>query len=455
MIPEKKYIQALEWIHGLGRFGIRPGLGRVAALLEKLGNPHHRVRFVHVGGTNGKGSTAVMIASMLRAAGYRIGLYTSPYLLSFTNRMAVNGSDIDSGDLVELVDRIRPLVEEISSDDSLGEMTEFEVVTALALTYFAKKEVDLVVLEVGLGGRLDATNVITPLFSIITNISLEHTDVLGNTVEEIAFEKAGIIKQGKPLITAAEDQKVLAVLKSRCAELGSPFYSVYPLQEDSADAGNNRPSASLSEITEEGQFFSYRGFAMQFERLFVPLRGLYQLSNAATALAAVELLAEEGFPVTEDALRSGLAATVWPGRLELLSSRPLLIMDGAHNPAAIEKLSAALPAYFTYRRLVLVIGMLADKDTEAMLKYILPLADTVIFTRPLLPRAADPGTIAAFAVSQLNFKKDHEVIYDHGEALDRALDLAGPDDAVLVTGSLYTVSDIRAYWEKRSAEKEG
>jgi dihydrofolate synthase / folylpolyglutamate synthase len=448
MNEELRYLDALEWIHRLGRFGIKPGLERVLTLLEMLGNPQQKIRFVHIGGTNGKGSTAAMLASMLRTAGYSIGLYTSPYLLSFTNRMAVNGSDIDHRDLVELVDRVRPLVESIGKDPELGDMTEFEVVTVLALTFFAEQEVDLVILEVGLGGRLDATNVVTPLLSIITNISLEHTEILGSTIEAIATEKAGIIKRERPLLTAAEDERTLSVFEARCTELEAPLIRIYSAPKDAGDLPSATPAAVLQKITATGQSFSYKGFSLQLDDLFIPLRGAYQLNNAATALAAVEMLAKSGFIVSDNALRDGLVKTEWPGRLELLRREPLLIMDGAHNPAAMEKLAEAMPIYFSYRRLILVIGMLADKDTAAMLGSIMPLADSVIFTKPLLPRAADPDDIARFAVDHFCMQNNYLVVHDHGEALDRALDMAGPEDAVLVTGSLYTVSDIRAYWKK-------
>lgn len=448
MDKEQLYMKALEWIHGLGRFGIRPGLERITVLLEMLDSPHHRVRFVHIGGTNGKGSTAALLASVLRSAGYRIGLYTSPYLLSFTNRMAVNGDDIDHGQLVELVDEVRPLVEKISGDPRLGPMTEFEVVTALALTYFSRQDVDLVVLEVGLGGRLDATNVVDPLLSIITNISLEHTDVLGDTIEAIASEKAGIIKEGRPLLTAAEDEAVLNLFRERCNILKAPFSRVSLLPADTVDGNVEKPFAMQGRITEEGQFLDYNGFEIQIKDLFIPLRGVYQVINAGTALAALELLRKENIMVDEISIRKGFKDTIWPGRLELLGKNPLLIMDGAHNPAAMKKLSESLPDYFHYRKLILVVGMLADKDTGAMLSDILPLADLVVFTKPTLPRAAEPAELADFAVKYLNLGNGYHVINEHGRAIELALELAGPEDAVLVTGSLYTVSDVRAYWQK-------
>lgn len=448
---EKKYEEALDWIHGLGRFGIKPGLERVTALLDKLGNPHRSLKFVHVGGTNGKGSTAVMLTSILRAAGYKVGLYTSPYLLSFTNRMAVNGDDIDRVELVSLIEEVRPVIEMISEDPDLGDMTEFEVVTVLALCYFARQNTDLVVLEVGLGGRLDATNVITPILSVITNISLEHTDILGDTVEKIAFEKAGIIKAGRPLVTAAADERALRVFEKRCTELGSPIYRVYPFSAANEAVSGNKPVALPGKITNAGQYFSYNGFSLQLKDLFIPLRGSYQLDNAATALAAAEMLFKEGFHCSDEEVIKGLAETIWPGRLELLAEEPLLIMDGAHNPAAMEKLAAAMPAYFSYNKLILVYGMLADKDMDSMLNSILPGADVVVFTRPVLPRAANPAAVADYATKKLGFEKQIFVVDEFGAALEKAISLAEPDDAVLVTGSLYTVSDIRAYWIKSRA----
>ncbi len=444
-----EYREALEWIHGMGRFGIKPGLVRVAALLEMLGNPHYNLSFVHIGGTNGKGSTAVMLASIMRAAGYQIGLYTSPYLLSFTNRMAVNGLDINPEELVELIKEIRPLIEKIKIDPNLGQPTEFEVVTVLALTYFARRKVDLVVLEVGLGGRLDATNVVDPLFSIITNVSLEHTAILGDTVEAIATEKMGIIKKGKPLLTSAEDENVLKLFKERCRKLNSPFYRIYPALSNQYELASE-PVAVLEKITKEGQYFSYTGFTRYFEELFIPLRGLYQITNASTAVAAAELLSGMGFSVHQDVFRSGLAATEWPGRLELLHRNPLLIMDGAHNPASMEVLAGAVPSYFKYRRLILVLGILADKDMKTMLGHILPLADKVVFTRPVLPRAAEPQDVARFTLGNFSLSAPPIIVEDYREALDKALAEAEPEDAVLVTGSLYTVSDIRAYWVEKN-----
>jgi len=444
---ERKYQDALDWIHSIGRFGIKPGLERIGALLARMGNPHHDLKFLHIGGTNGKGSTAAMAASVLQAAGYRTALYTSPYLHSFTNRMAVNGIDIAPDELVDLVEQVRPLVNEIGGDSRLGQMTEFEVVTALALAYFARQKPDLVVFEVGLGGRLDATNVVTPLVSVITNVSLDHTSILGNTVQEIAREKAGIIKDRVPLVTAAADEETLALLEKKCFDLRSPLYRLAPLGRFDAIVRNGA-AFCRQKVTADGQFLSYYGFDLQLEDLFIPLRGYYQVVNAATALAAIELLSLRGFPVNESSLRRGLKEAVWPGRLELLSREPLLIIDGAHNPAAARQLAAAVVDYFSYSRLILVLGIMADKDIRAILGEIIPLAEEVVLTRPSMARAADPLALADQVRHISGFTGQIHVENDLGRALDLALNMASASDAVLATGSLYTISELRAYWGK-------
>ncbi len=446
MNSEQRYREALKWIHGLSRFGSKPGLERMEAMLYMLGNPHRQVDYVHIAGTNGKGSTAAVLASVLSAAGYRIGLYTSPYLLSFTNRMAINGQDIDCDELADLVGLIRPIVDEVTADERYGQPTEFEVVTVLALTYFARQKVDLVVLEVGLGGRLDATNVVIPLLSIITNVELEHTEVLGDTVEAVAFEKAGIIKQKIPVLTASEDPRVLNVIKDRASILDSPLYCLFaPCENGEGKVGS--PVFNPRVITDQGQSFDYSGFDSSYSNLFTPLRGRYQVCNAATALAAVELLAKQGFVVDEKAIRQGMAGIHWPGRLELLKDSPKLVMDGAHNPAAIKQMALAIPEYFSFKRLILVFGIMEDKDARAMMSAIFPLADQVILSRASIPRAADPARLLEISLEETGFERERiETIEDVGNALGMGLSKAGEEDLVLVTGSFYIVSDARAYW---------
>lgn len=434
------YRRALEWIHGTGRFGMKQGLSRIETLLSLLGDPHRQLKYIHIGGTNGKGSVAAMVASVLQRSGYRTALFTSPFILNFTNRMSIDGQDIGREELVALVERVRPLVERIGAEDRLGPLTEFEVVTALAFTYFAREQPDLVVLEVGLGGRLDATNVVRPLVSVLTNISLDHTQVLGETVAAVAREKAGIIKEGLPVVTGAADPEARRVIAERCRECRAPLFYALPSGEE-PPPGARSAFGSRREIIPGGQRIDYRGLARSYRDLFIPLRGRHQVGNAAIALASLELLAEGGYPVAEADLRRGLAETSWPARLELVGERPLLILDGAHNPAAMQVLAAALPEYFSYRRLILVLGVMADKD-PAMLDHILPLADAVVLTRPALPRSAAPAALAG----RLRHRFPARVIVQEKveRALNTALALAGPGDAVLVTGSFYTVSEARA-----------
>lgn len=436
------YEAALEWIHSRGRWGIKPGLERMNALLERLGMPHRKLKFVHVGGSNGKGSTSAMVVSMLREAGYRVGLYTSPYLESFTNRMAVNGADISGEELVRQVELVRPLVEEIAVVPELGQPTEFEVVTVLAFNYFAACSPDLVVLEVGLGGRLDATNVIEPLLSVITNISLEHTLVLGSTLEEIAREKAGIIKKGAPLITASAEPAVLQVFRETARQRGSAFCRV--ISADNGDSGvesEKQVFFGSRRVVSGGQTMDYRGLEWGFEGLFIPLMGDYQVDNAATAVAVLEHLNRMGIKTTGQDVIRGMKEVRWPGRLEVVGTSPLMVMDGAHNPAAMEGLSRAVREHFHYRRLILVMGILDDKDSRKMMESIVPLADELVLTRPAIPRAMDPEQLKRTAEALAPIKA--HVNPSVSAAMDTAVSLAAPEDMILVTGSFYTVSDAR------------
>ncbi len=426
------YEEALAWIHGIARFGMNQGLERIEALLDLLGNPHRACKYLHIGGTNGKGSTAAFAAAMLEAAGYRVGLYTSPYLVQFTNRMSVNGQDIPRDFLVELVQKIKPLVEEIAADPLLGQPTEFEVVTALAFCYFAREAPDIVVLEVGLGGRLDATNVVQPLVSAITTISLEHTQVLGNTVEAIAREKAGIIKEGAPVVTQATGEAI-PVFEAVCREKGVPLYQL----------GKDFDAVSESE-SEHGHIFHYRGLYQNYRDLHISLLGQYQVKNAALALAALELLGQRGFSLPEAAVRAGLSKASWPGRLEVLRRSPYVVIDGAHNLEAFQQLRVAVRRLFAYRRLIMVLGILSDKAVGHILAEILPLADEIILTAPNSPRAADPRALQEL-VAELAPALPCMISREIPAAVDLALSRAGAEDLVLIAGSLYLVSDARHY----------
>lgn len=423
------FTQALDWIHGLHRFGMNPGLERIEELMKRLGDPQKKLRCVHIAGTNGKGSTAAFLASMLEAEGYRVALYTSPYLESFTNRMAINGSDISRERLAALVDDVKPHVEAIAQT-ALGQPTEFEVVTALAFTYFALQQPDWVVVEVGLGGRLDATNVIEPHVCAITNIGLEHTQVLGDTIEKIAFEKAGIIKQGIPVVTAAEKPEALGVFRRVAGERGA---TLYELDRDMACSAR---SASL-----DGQEFDYRSPWHDWKQLKISMLGSHQIRNASLALAARELLPG---PLDETALRRGLAATQWPGRLEVFSRQPLVLVDGAHNVDGILALRQALADLLGGRKLRLVLGILGDKAVDEILAEIVPLATAgLMVTKPDNPRAADPGTVAEMAKRHALPGVVVEAEETVAAAVKKALAQTKENEALCVSGSLYTISEAR------------
>ena len=426
------YQEALEWIHSTGRFGIKPGLGRMARMMELLGNPHKKIKVIHIAGTNGKGSTAAFLSKILEEAGYRVGLYTSPYLEAFTNRMAINGEDIPEEKLVEIVNMIKPLVEDISADLELGQMTEFEVVTSIALYYFALEAPDFVVLEVGLGGRLDATNVIeNPLVAVVTNIGLEHTEVLGDTIEKIAWEKAGIIKEGVPVVTAVPRLEALQVIQQKCRDQHAALFN---LREK---VNIEKKSTSL-----EGQTFHYLNFqGLQLKDLFISLLGEHQIINSSTAVAVIEVLQGKGYHISENAVRQGLKAARWAGRLEVMGKNPLLILDAAHNPDGVKSLKKALQDQVKYNKLVLVIGILGDKSLDDMLGEIIPLADKIIITKPDSPRAAEPETVAQTAEKYTRYP----IILEDSipRAINIALSLAEPKDLLLISGSLYTISEAR------------
>lgn len=434
-----QYQDALAWIHSLYRFGSRPGLERIEALLYELGNPEKELNCIHITGTNGKGSTAAMLASMLKELGFSVGLYTSPYMEAFTNRMAVDGSDIAGEDLAGLVARVKPIVEKISLSDP-GPPTEFEVVTALAFLYFAAQKPDYVVVEVGLGGRLDATNVIRPRVSVITNVGLEHTQVLGDTIAAIAREKAGIIKEGVPVVTTAVKEEALAVIEETARTKNAPLFLA------GRDFFVTPGEASLL-----SQTFDYKSGDHTLYNLEISLAGRHQVQNAAAALAALERLP---LSFDEAAVRRGLRKTAWPGRLEVFKEDPLIIVDGAHNPDGIFALRRALEELAGERPMVLVLGILADKAVEEILSLIVPLATKkLIVTRPQNPRAAQPAEVAGLAAKYT--AAPVSVIEDIWEATAAGVKDVDRGEALCVSGSLYTISEARLALKKILSEKTG
>lgn len=410
-------ISPRAYLHQLNSSVIRLGLEPIQNLLSSLHNPENNYACVLIGGTNGKGSIAATLASILQADGYRVGLYTSPHLVDLRERLRVNGEMIAEEELDGLINEVRKQVGE--------EVTYFEFLTAVAFLYFYCSQVEVAILEVGLGGRLDATNVVNPIISIISNISLEHQEYLGKRLEDIAWEKGGIIRQGGVCLTAAKQKPVLKKLTEICRERQAILYRV----------GKDIVIRRHRDGT-----FSYQGFQRSYPRLSCVLKGRHQIDNAALALASIELLAERGWPVSNPAILRGMKMVKWEGRLEVLQSDPQVVIDGGHNLAGITALCRALQEDFTYRHLILVFGVLRDKNFAQMLKRIAPLADMVIITRPDTERAVPPQKLKELAGS---YCRQITVIEWPRKALEMAVKMAGKDDLVCVTGSLYLVGDIK------------
>ena len=417
--------QAMEFISGVSWLGSRPGLERVQQLLSLLGNPQDTLRYVHVAGTNGKGSTAAMLASVLRAAGYRTGLYISPFIERFNERMQVNGTPITDAELAAVCDRLRPCVAAMPDPP-----TEFELVTAAAFLWFADQQCDIVVLEVGLGGRLDATNVIrAPECAVIANIGLDHTAVLGDTVAQIAFEKAGIIKPGTRAVSYQQAPEAAAVLRDACRERGVPlteadFSAIEPLT-DSVD----------------GQTFRYRGGAA----LSLPLLGAHQRKNAAVALEAVCALRNAGWAIPDGAVCEGLRTVSWPARFEILQRAPWFVLDGGHNPQCAETVAANLERYFPQKRKILLVGLLADKDYTAMTDILAPQAAAFVAVTPESERALPAD---ALAVHLQRYGKPVTACAAVPDGVETALSMAGADGVVCATGSLSMAGEIRRCFRK-------
>jgi len=436
------YSEAMDYMQNLTKFGMNFGLERIIELLRRLDNPHRRIKVIHVGGTNGKGSTTAMLASVLQSAGYRVGTFTSPHLHRYTERYQINGTEIAQNQVAALITRLRPHLEEMVLD-GFEHPTEFEVSTALAFCYFAEEKVDFLVLEVGLGGAIDSTNVVHPLLAVITNVAMDHMDYLGDTVSDIARVKAGIIKPGIPVVTASDNHEVLAIIQEKCLANQCIFIQV-----------GKDVTWTYGEHSLNGQYFNYQGLNWRLSELWLPLMGQHQVVNAATALASLEVLAGFGVSIDENALRNGLGKTVWPARLELLSQKPLVLIDGAHNYEGARSLRQALDTYFPDREIIMVLGMLGDKERARVVAELVPLARQVIITKPNSPRAGDWKQMADQARHYLSAVETVESISD---AVLTALKQAREGDLVCITGSLYMVAEAREVMLeqlKRAIDKE-
>lgn len=421
------YEEALEFIHGTYRFGSKLGLENIKDLLQRLGNPHERFRAVHVAGTNGKGSVTSMLAHVLHEAGYRVGMFISPYLERFTERIQVDLKEIEPHELARITERVKEKVVEMVSEGK-NHPTEFEVVTAIGFTYFAERQVDCAVVEVGLGGRLDATNVVNPLVSVITSISYDHMDVLGDTLEKIAAEKAGIIKQGRPVVTYPQHPEVISVIRRVSRERCAPLFEV---DEESIEVVASQVGR---------QVFNYSFGGEKFSNVVIRLTGRHQILNAATALTAVAVLRREGIAIPDDAVYRGMERAVWPGRLEVVRRRPYVILDGAHNESGAQVLASAIKEYYDGKPVTLVIGMLKDKDADAIVKHLCPLAESVIVTKPDSPRAMEPDELA---IKVRRYCPDVTVESDIEKAVAMGLKRVAEDGVLLFTGSLYLIGKVR------------
>jgi dihydrofolate synthase/folylpolyglutamate synthase len=427
--------ETLKYIHSVKWQGSKPGLERTDELLAKLGNPEKKLKFVHVAGTNGKGSTSACIAAVLQQAGYVTGLYTSPYILSFNERMQVNGENITDDELQQMVEKIRPFA------DAMTDLpTEFEMITALAMMYFLHKKCDIVVLEVGLGGRLDSTNVIeTPELAVITSIGFDHIKELGDTLKKIAFEKAGIIKKGSDVLIYDNEDEFI----------GNEITEVFEKIAKSRKA--NLKKVDFSRISK--QRFSLDGVKFNltpYGRIFVPLAGTYQPYNVTMAITALEILRNKGYKISDDDIKSGISKVKWMGRFEIVSKKPIIILDGAHNEQGIKATVESLKSHFGKKKIIYIVGVMADKNVKKMMRYLLPNSEAFFTVKPNNPRAMDAKMLKA----QINLANHDALIIEFtradmiacdsvAEAISMAKERAGDDGIICVLGSLYLLAEVK------------
>lgn len=412
--------EAIQYIHSTGWNRGTPGLTRFCAILDRLGNPQAALRCIHVAGTNGKGSTCAMLDATLRAEGYRVGLFTSPYIRAFEERIRVDGQPIDAESLVTLTERVKTVA------DEMGEQpTEFELVTAIGFLYFVQRQVDLVVLEVGLGGRLDPTNVIrSPLLSIITGIDFDHTGLLGNTIQEIAAEKAGIIKEGRPCLYGGDENAACRTIRTLADLKHAPFYTV------------DRSSYRKKAATLEGTRFDFQSYS----DLRLSLLGAYQPYNATVVLTALQILRAEGLEVSEASIRKGLSEVRWMARFELLSRTPTVIYDGGHNPQGVLAAVKSIKEYFPDQQVNLLTGVMADKDYDAMIEVLRSVAGNVFTVTPDHPRALTAEEYAEHFADHKVFAEPYSQVEDGVRAaVENSLQTQRP---LICLGSLYLYADI-------------
>ncbi|CCQ97439.1 FolC bifunctional protein [[Clostridium] ultunense Esp] len=436
--------EAVDWIKSLRPFGYKPGTDRMVRMLERLNHPERQLKFVHIAGTNGKGSNVAFLASIFRENGYDVGTYISPGNTTYLSRIAYNGEEIQEGALVEIATTLKELADELALTEE-GAPTEFEILTMIAILYFARYTYpDLVIWETGLGGLHDSTNVVYPLISLITNVAFDHMHILGNTLGEIAFQKAGIIKPGVPVVTGVNGGEAGRVIEEQAKEKRA---SIYRLGEE---------FRILDPVmNHERQTFTFQSPFRELKGLDLGLKGEHQFANAATALMAAELLRTYfAFHLEEEGIRKGLAKAANPGRMEVVNRHPLILLDGAHNPHGMRAVAHSIPALYSYRKMILLLSIMQDKLADEMLQALIPLAHTVVVTRARNKRALDPEQLAE-KIRNINPRMPIYIVEEPTEAVKSALHLTEKEDLLFITGSLYLLESIRDELEREIAMKVG
>ncbi|MCB2293776.1 bifunctional folylpolyglutamate synthase/dihydrofolate synthase [Clostridium algoriphilum] len=439
------YNEAIDYIKNTAKFGSKLGLERTEKILELLGNPHKKVKCIHIAGTNGKGSTTAMVTTILVQAGYKVGSYISPFIEEFEERIQINNRNISKGDLSDIVTEVSKAVEKVV-ELGHGNPTEFEIITCAGFLYFYKSNVDFAVVEVGIGGRLDSTNVITPILSIIASISLDHTLILGDTMEKIAYEKAGIIKNRIPVVIFPQQKQSEKVIEEICMERKCKLIKVR--QDSVVYLGKKNLKYVLPILDEKEKYTSDILITQQIEidtinndyNINLSLLGKHQLLNCSVAVHAIEELMGQGVKVNKNDIITGLGIVKWPARLEVMNKKPLVVIDGAHNIDGIENLTQSIDMYFDYNKIILILGILADKQVEEMIATIVPKVSRVITVTPHSERAELSKELKA-QVEKYTTKC--EAIEDYEEAYKKALSYCSDKDLLLVSGSLYMVGDMR------------
>lgn len=423
------YVEAMKYIQNTAKFGMNFGLQRTEKILELLGNPHEKLKLIHIAGTNGKGSTTAMLSQVLIEGGYKTGMFTSPYLEEFEERIQINNENIPKGRLCEIISKVKVAIDEVIA---LGfeHPTEFEIITCAMFLYFYEESIDIGIIEVGLGGRLDSTNVITPILTIITAISYDHVNILGNSLGEIAGEKAGIIKEKISLVSYPQEKEADEVIVNVAKEKNSKVVQV------------TKDCVNFVKVVDTGEN-TYQKISINSKKVYefnLALLGKHQILNAAVVVSAVEELIENGFKISEDNMRNAFENVRWKGRMEIMKRKPLIVIDGAHNLGGIESLIESVKVYFKYDNIKLILGILSDKEVHKMVEKVACIAEKIYTVTPHSDRAELASELKK-VVSQYN--ENVKSYIDYGDALNEALNDSAENDLILISGSLYMIGDMR------------